>query len=201
MPHLSCFATYWNWHKEEKLTTSGPDCSSDQASPSWAVLDLWLAQYPELASKEIRANWSWSLKDQDDADLYCVTSFMMTVGADCAVGVLHALLPVHSWNSPWKPLPPNQQLGDSLGTIQSPPKFSEYSIFLIPPTLSTGTVFLSNEQPSLSLVPALAGNITSCCLLRVYSLSCQVGILSLTIRQSRKLSSPFYRWEKLELRL
>ena len=120
IPELFC--NYCNWHKKGKADCMMTRLKLWQASPSCAVLDLWLAQYPELASRKRGqtdpggegSRWCWSD--------HCATSFMMTVGAACAV--LHAApclctpetplwnlcLLTSNWETVWATHPPSPQV-------------------------------------------------------------------------------------------
>lgn len=153
---------------------------------------------PRTGFKEIRANWSWSWRIK----MMLIWPLCDKFHDDCGSWLCCSAcspLPVHSWNSPWKPLPPNQQLGDSLGDPSAiSPGFQNTASFLSHQPCLSNTVFWAMSSQAWVWFQLWLGILLA--------VVCW-GFIIYHARWAfcphhpakQKLSSPFYRWKNWNL--
>lgn len=140
---------------------------------------------PRTGFKEMRTNWFWSWR------MMLIWPPRDKLHNDCGSWLCcsaYIPLPVHPWKSPLKPLPPNQQLGDSLGDPSAiSPGFQNAASFLFHQPCLSNTVFWVWFQLWLVILLSVV-----CWGLIIYHARWAFCPHHPT---EQKLSSPFYRWK------
>ena len=188
----------------KKLTARWPDRSHDISCSILSSTESMASSVPRTGLKEVRTNWPWNWRLCLKQSRWCwsdhrMTSFKLTVGAGCAV-LLIAPLPVHPWNSPLKPLSPNQQLGDGLGDASpSSPQVAGFwnkaSFLFYQPCLSNIVFWATSSQTWVWFWLWLVTLLAAVCWGLIITMPGVLYSFYPHHPAKQALSSPFYRWE------